>query len=96
MENDAPQRPFLSDWIEGEVAAGFVFADAARECRVRDTARFELCLSGALDCCSLAAGYLSHAGLSKEQRQILALNLNELRRRLDLLRENKLAPSAAA
>ena len=96
MENDSQQQ-YLSDWIEGEVAAGFVFAETAREYqRGSDSSKFQICLSDALDCYTVAAGYLGNPALSGEQRHILAINLNELRRRLDLLRETKVPPSAAA
>jgi len=96
MENDASERQLSLDWIEGEVEAGFVFVAAAEECRASDRGRFQACVSDARDCYAAGAPFLSHPGLTTEQRQVLGINLYELRRRLDLLQEKELPPSAAA
>jgi hypothetical protein len=86
---------FSLDRIEGELEAGFAFAAAAEEFR-SDREKFAACISDALECYGYAVRFLGHPALTTEQRQILGVNLSELQRRLDLLREKKLSPSAAA
>ena len=85
-----------ADFLEGEIEAGFVFAAAAEEYWNSDRSRARACYSDALECYSTAVTSIGKAGLTDNKRQMLASLLNELRRRLDLLRENKLPPSAAA
>src|SRR6266568_4850826 len=90
-----PEMP-AGEFLEGEIEAGFVFAAAAEEYWNCDGARARACYADALGCYSTAVSSIGKARLTDNERQMLSSLLSELRRRLDLLRENKLLPSAAA
>ena len=85
-----------SRFVQGEIEAGLVFADAAIEFQYSKPTRSAACCADAEDCHATAINLIRQAGSTQPWPLELETMLVELQRRLDLLHGSKMVTSAAA
>lgn len=83
-------------FVHGEIEAGLVFAANAIEYQYKNPTRSETCRADAEDCYATAISLIRHAGSTEDQPHELKTMLDELQRRLDLLRGTRRSSSVAA